>query len=461
MAENNNIKDFTAADIEKYWSGKLSTAEMHALEKAAMDDPFLADALEGYQYRASSSNDDIAILKEKLATKIGVAPVINMKKKRFAWIRVAAAVVIIAGTGLILQQYVFDKKEQSIAVTSENQKEQPSTPPNKSVADTIKQNTGSTVESFKVDPLQANPSTDQSANAEEKNLSSQIKDVKSTPDSKQLLDEQAETVVSSSALSRKEEDKKGVTAAGDVIGNTKTDSVAIRQNYAVENKRNQIEKPASRAKATDGLIRSDDKYYNRSNFLNNSYSYRVVDPQNNPVPFANVFNTRDNIGTYTDAKGNFNLLSSDSTMDVQIRSLGYNSGNYRLVPSIQQNELVLKEDEETRRQITAQNRKMVSSVIRKDSTELEEPEVGWGNYNTYIANNIQIPDNLRARNNTRNDVELSFDVDRNGNPTNIKIARSSQCKACDEEAIRLLREGPKWKRKGKKNKTTISIAVDQ
>jgi TonB family C-terminal domain len=84
--------------------------------------------------------------------------------------------------------------------------------------------------------------------------------------------------------------------------------------------------------------------------------------------------------------------------------------------------------------------------------------VGWGNYNTYVANNIKIPDNVRPKN-SQNDVELSFDVDKTGVPINIKVTRSSQCKECDEEAIRLLKEGPKWKRKGKKSKATVSIAV--
>jgi hypothetical protein len=34
-------------DIEKYKRGELTPAQMHALEKEALRDPFLADALEG------------------------------------------------------------------------------------------------------------------------------------------------------------------------------------------------------------------------------------------------------------------------------------------------------------------------------------------------------------------------------------------------------------------------------
>src|SRR5690348_15852939 len=36
-------------DIERYLRGELSPAEMHALEKEALNDPFLAEALEGLE----------------------------------------------------------------------------------------------------------------------------------------------------------------------------------------------------------------------------------------------------------------------------------------------------------------------------------------------------------------------------------------------------------------------------
>ena len=36
-------------DIEKYLQGELTSAEMHALEKEALSDPFLAEALDGVE----------------------------------------------------------------------------------------------------------------------------------------------------------------------------------------------------------------------------------------------------------------------------------------------------------------------------------------------------------------------------------------------------------------------------
>jgi hypothetical protein len=47
--ELNHIQNYSADDIRRYWNNQMSPAEMHALEKAAMDDPFLADALKVIQ----------------------------------------------------------------------------------------------------------------------------------------------------------------------------------------------------------------------------------------------------------------------------------------------------------------------------------------------------------------------------------------------------------------------------
>jgi hypothetical protein len=42
-----------------------------------------------------------------------------------------------------------------------------------------------------------------------------------------------------------------------------------------------------------------------------------------------------------------------------------------------------------------------------------------------------------------------------GEPVNIKVEKSL-CAQCDDEAIRLLKQGPKWKKKkNKKGKVTI------
>ena len=64
MTESSN-NNYTAADFERYHAGKMSAAEMHALEKAAMEDPFLADALEGFVFTPTPQND-LELIRTKL-----------------------------------------------------------------------------------------------------------------------------------------------------------------------------------------------------------------------------------------------------------------------------------------------------------------------------------------------------------------------------------------------------------
>jgi len=47
MANRHHI-NYTYADIRRYYEGQMSPAERHALEAAALEDPFLADAVDGY-----------------------------------------------------------------------------------------------------------------------------------------------------------------------------------------------------------------------------------------------------------------------------------------------------------------------------------------------------------------------------------------------------------------------------
>ena len=451
VSEEKNIVTYTAADIEKYWKRKLSAAEMHAMEKAAMDDPFLADTLEGYK-NVDLADAGLDSLKDRLDKRVGaVVPVLNLKRKRFTWVRAAAAIVIIVGVGLLVQQLVFrNRNGNSIAIVEKKERQSESEAKNNSInPDSIQGSVKSqaaldTPEPRKKISVTLNPGSyalsplDTIRKADGSDAALKKNENESAPASN--------TQVLANAETKEDPAKKKAD-----FGRTSNDSTKIPNDRKFD---------AAATVAKPNAKQAD--YYNGNlgeTALNNKYNYRVVDVQNNPVPFANVMNTRDNIGTYTDITGKFNLVSSDSILHVQVRSLGYNAANYKLVPSnAQAGDLVLKEDE--RKETSVQNRKVVSSLSRKDSTEIEEPEVGWGNYNTYVANNIQIPENVRPKN-TRSDVELSFDIDKTGQPVNIKVTRSSQCKECDEEAKRLLKEGPKWKRKGKKSKAAISIAVDQ
>src|ERR1043166_3315605 len=99
MTEKN--KTYTAADFARYHEGTMPAGEMHALEKAALEDPFLEEALEGYAH-APAAETDIEELKGRMAEK--------RKKKRIfflssfthsKWWRIAAVLIVMAGAGYL------------------------------------------------------------------------------------------------------------------------------------------------------------------------------------------------------------------------------------------------------------------------------------------------------------------------------------------------------------------------
>ncbi len=85
-----------------------------------------------------------------------------------------------------------------------------------------------------------------------------------------------------------------------------------------------------------------------------------------------------------------------------------------------------------------------------------EPVDGFKKYNEYLFENIKKSKGTN-KNTVNGEVVLMFDVTDNGMPVNITVEKSL-CSYCDEEAIRLIKEGPKWQKKQeKKGKIAITF----
>lgn len=77
MDDNNAYRFYSADEISRYLSGRMTAHEMHELEKAALRDPMLADAIDGY--RKANPKTSAANL-EYIKTKIlGTATVSHEK----------------------------------------------------------------------------------------------------------------------------------------------------------------------------------------------------------------------------------------------------------------------------------------------------------------------------------------------------------------------------------------------
>ncbi len=485
MATNNNIKQFTAADIEKYHKGLLSAKEKHDLEKAALDDPFLADALEGYAFAGSNVSGDLADLKKRLGTRAGSAKMVQMKGSRnnlSPFMRAAAILIILASAGLLVYQFAFNQKDTGLAEVNSTA----------TVKEEVRASGNDTLRNIPAESRQETDlagtgkgNKDKPAGTEAAPNGLTGKDAKENAALKDIAAEKTDEAVAVTSdikslpageIPATGAPAKPVTtttvpagAAGKVAdkeyaGEETRTRAAVAKKQETDNdlarKRATQQPDDSRGNRDLATNRqADDKYYR--NQAMNTFRGRVTDASNVGLPFANVTNTRDNVGTYTDANGNFILTSTDSVLNVQIRSLGYDNSTIQLRNNITGNNVVMQEDRSNLSEVVVSNKKPNAAARSRDNNrQLIEPEPadGWEKYDSYLANNLNTPEDFsQQKTNTGNSVELSFEVDKTGEPVNIRIEKSL-CSSCDKEAIRLIKEGPKWKRNAsKKGRTTVTI----
>lgn len=103
--ENN----YQLSRIHNYINGLMSKEEMHALEKEALADPFLKDALEGYSLQQGVDAKSLSLLQQRLHRRVDQHH--DLKHRHyFNWQRLAigmvAAVLFVAVSTLLLIRYL-------------------------------------------------------------------------------------------------------------------------------------------------------------------------------------------------------------------------------------------------------------------------------------------------------------------------------------------------------------------
>ena len=479
MPEETNHIDFTAADIEKYHKGLLSSKERHALEKAALDDPFLADALEGFSTKGVNTTADITELKKRLAEKIEkgkIIPIPIIRKSAFEWLKIAAMIILIAGAGLLVYQYTFNKKTKEVAENEESNSgtELKDTDQTKGIVTLKSHEKSNSAETAKTKvpkenkvTNEKNPSNLNSGSSKKMTVPRAIRNentdkgyVASVPNSSIInngidpnirvkKDVNDKSVTLSEVIKSKELEEK------DNTGNASTfkaleSSDENKMKGSFDNGNNAMALKTSRpASANSG---------NANLVHNNIFRGKIVDNNDNALPFASITNTSDSIGTYADAQGNFNIISPDSVLNVRVQSIGFNNTNTQLHNSLTENKIVLQQESNSLNEVVVSRKKINSKRFLENNVKIEEPEPadGWNSYDIYLANNLKVPKTLRSKH-ENGEVEVSFEVNKNGEPVDLRIEKSL-CNECDKEAIRLIKEGPKWKHKAKKRRATVTVS---
>ena len=422
---------YTAEEIRRYLNGDMSEAEMHALEKAALDDPMLADAIEGFQTSIAQHGElktmqDVEALNRTFAARHHKTPV-----KHFPWWQVAAAAVVIIIAGVVTFNY-YNKPAEHLAITRTDTTKQ--SVPNKELVYQIPDTTAAADVAANIPSQPAPVQQQRSATARE-----------NTNDEKINSGEKADVV----ALSRQRNTEEVVTGYSQLRDSAiaKTPEAAAPQatrNVFADAQRNQAQNNALH-RISGRVLNNNMEPLANALLVPSNTSFQSSNNTDNGLIKDNQLNT--------DKAGYFDVLSPDTTLIVKVSAAGYREQLFRLRNNPAQNKLVLKPELKGKAAGVVTAKKSTGDAA-KFMVQEAAPQGGWIAFDDYVEKNKVYP---AEDSNLAGEVIVSFAVNNQGRLSNFKIVQSL-AKGYDEEAIRLIKEGPKWKvLKGRRADVTVIV----
>lgn len=479
-----HITRYSATDIQQYLQGKLSAAEMHAMEKAALDDPFLADAIEGMDQALKEHDETLITAKlqeakqeiiNRTTKKSETAPVVA-----FRWWKVAAAAAVLI-IGTVWMYNALDTKNQKARDVAAVQPA-PTTAAKESIAKTDSVVPDAALMN-QVGQLPVSDSITVSSNlsADEKKTDKFYynfkvkKPVTVNPDI--VLSDLSKTKKDDSFTAR----SFSLTKDSPVHIDVSRDFVQLAPPTAPAKQQQQARKMEEITLETGSNVKLDSIKTRaelkgtvagitfEQNKNQNYISGRVINENNMPMANASLYIQNYRSNYITDKSGYFKIPKDDSVLDVSVAATGYPTQRFVLQNNaLAYNQLQLQSqnqfmsDNNLARERVSVKRKELSK-LGIDNQELEqlakvmvqeaEPVYGWVAYEKYLIENKRMP----SGNARTGDVVVSFKVGKKGELSDYRIEQSLS-KTYDAEAIRLIKDGPRWKSvNGRKSRITIIV----
>ena len=439
--QDKHITHWSPSDIQKYLKGELSAREMHQLERAALEDPFLAEAIEGLSQRpAATLANDLGELQSRLAARVG------KKQRSMAWMKLAAAIVLLIGLGYTAWYMLIDKSKTDVAKFTSGK-----TPASTTAAAPAPA------------PIAAPPQ----ANAATSDTSA--------------------TVAKIILPLHKTKTEAPATVSASLTNTGGTKSVADSIDYLLKDKASGLDIMPAQAnrlavdsvkaadlelskrlayKALSNATYLDKEYLTTLQNQNLVFSGQVLDFNNRPLAGASLLVSGPaNAITTTNALGQFklNLRPQDTTQQLTVAMVGYQEASLAVnrlsSDQVTGNTIILHEQPAAMNEVlvTGGNRKQeaFAAVPFDDKTEKLDsfwvkiiPVTGRLAYLDYLATAKKT---LPVDTTIRGAEIVSFAIDQKGAPTDFKI-ENSLSPAHDAGLIRLITDGARWKiLRGRKN----------
>ncbi|RFM35723.1 TonB family protein [Chitinophaga silvisoli] len=389
--QNNHIKPVADPElIRRYLAGELDHKAMHALERQALDDPFLAEALEGFEQHAPDQRVNLADLSKRLKQRVQPAKkkVIPMYMRWAA----AAAVCFVVGSSII---WLWPANNQSeiAKVTVKTDTIIPAevsgmvqVPENatmfKKSQDSRKPYRSPVLPAPMVSPA---PAVTPSPQAE-------VAAAEPAPKAEMPVADTAKMIASQNFYKSFDTDDMAVSSLG-------------------------LKRAAAVSAIDPGQIKG-----------------RILNVHGDSG-IANVTVSMGTVGTTTDQEGYFSLPANGPVL-----SRKKMSSNQQLLtayaPGYKTNSQTYKGDAFVRMQL---KRTTDTSTTVINNSNDPSPMGGFDKFELYLAKNVQYPAGLTVSGRVR----VQFYVQQDGTLTDFRVLKKLQPE-CDQEAIRLIKSGPAW-----------------
>lgn len=400
-----------------YIRGLRKGKEAHRLEKESMQDPFLADAMDGYNQVEGNHEQRI----EKLRMQVSAH---SAKKKNTYAITWSIAACLIIGFG-ISSYFLFLKKSMTdevfIAEESVSTKlAEPAAPPTPAIP--------------------ATPTVPATPQKEIALATTKVK-TDSTPIS-EITARQADKKDMIAKIQTTSQPQGAPVAAVPMMEEVSEETAALQEVVAtMDTSESESDKKMKLAKVAAVLPQ------------NNMIKGRVTDKKGEPIIGASVAYKGTNIGTITNMNGEFSLVKKDDKKQLTAQFIGYDPVEIRVDTSrtmliaMNENQQALNEvvvvgygAKKKKKSVTAGTVVKGDEQANKDITP--QPVIGKRNYQKYLKENLVRPTDEKCAQ-VKGKVILTFLVNKEGRPFYIKV-KESLCESADKEAIRLIQEGPDW-----------------
>lgn len=410
-------------NFKDYIQGKRHGREANQLEHEAMNDPFLQDAIDGFD---SVQGNHLPII-EELERKIEKKSKRKVLLIRYATISIAASVALLIGINLIFNEKKSDVRE--IAKVNEV------------LSESLEHDT----------VTQEEIALNQTRKVEKKAQINQL--VK--PSGKKIQAAQEIRVVEDEVdINDEKEEKMPETEAGNlaVVNEEVDDNIFILPKTTSQT--------VNETKSQSDKISASGTVNTKKNI-----SGRVVDENGQPVIGASVF-INDKNATITDADGKFALSKIDGEK-ITVKYIGFQSKVVDIkedtnIIQLQPDNLALNEvvvtgyGRKTKRDVTGsiatvenKTTSSASGIQVKNEKAIEKFE--QEEFRQFIFKNLK--ENICEG--TEYKLTASFKTDKTGKPYDVKII-SSNCREFEQEFLRIVQLSPAWTTLNKKIMFTIT-----